>query len=62
MLGFYIVHMIGVYCNSKTYPYTYADDCIWMQFFVHIEIVTCIFIIEIVCILLDVTRGEGELV
>jgi hypothetical protein len=30
MLGFYIIHMIGIYYNEKIYLYTYVKDYIWM--------------------------------
>ena len=29
MLGFHIIHMIGVHYNSKVYFYTYVNDYIW---------------------------------
>jgi hypothetical protein len=30
MLGFFILHMIGVDCYSKIFLYTYIDDYMWI--------------------------------
>ena len=53
MLGFCIIHMIGVDYYSKAYLYTYINNYIWMQFFLCIH---SILIIGIVCVLLDSTK------
>ena len=60
---FYIIHTIGVHYYSKAYLYTYVNDYIQMYFFLHMLVVTCIFIIEIVRVWHVVTnqnlyRGE----
>ena len=58
---FCIIHMVGVDWYSKVYFYTYVNVCVYVCMYesnsLCIHIVTYIFIIEIVCVLLDLTSS-----